>query len=480
MTIYLFSPKRILRWVLVSITLLFLFACGGGTSVSGVGSGGSGIAEGSVTGFGSVIVNGVEYDDSNAVSQSEDATGTKTLSAAKLGQQVRISLIKDGVANTIDISPQLRGPVTRLEAGGAYLQVMGQWVRVVSVSNTTGTTTVLDGYDTVGSIAQGDALEVHGVWSQDAIKGLPVLVASRIEKVSAPYALLISGQVTSVTGPGLLTLNGSATVLETDPSIAYPVGTQVTAWLSQWANPPQTLRVTRIKDDAPLPSGAQLLRLDVMAASSDIANGQLRAQGRLITIPASLQAQLPANPAPLLLEATLQNGVWIATSLRTRGAAQDLGGEIVLKGAVPWDATAQSQTLREATVLIVGSTAISPNCPRSGPMVALEVHALRGPPGSTPVAITINCFSSVPDATVIRQGGYLQSIAADGKSVSVLFDGQPNPTTLVLIAGSLLPPPPNDLNALRSGHIHFDVEYQVIAGQNQLRKVTPPPPQSGP
>jgi len=86
----------------------------------------------------------------------------------------------------------------------------------------------------------------------------------------------------------------------------------------------------------------------------------------------------------------------------------------------------------------------------------------------------------VPDAMVIRQGGYLQSIASDGNSVSVLFDGQANPTTLVLLGGSLLPPLPNDLSALRNGHIHVDVEYQVIAGQNQLRKVTPPPPQSGP
>ena len=143
-------------------------------------------------------------------------------------------------------------------------------------------------------------------------------------------------------------------------------------------------------------------------------------------------------------------------------------------------ATAQSLTLREATVRIVGSTVISPNCPRSGPMVALEVHALRGPPGSTPVATTINCFSTVPDATVIRQGGYLQSIASDGNSVTVLFDGQSSPSTLVLFGGSLLPPLPNDLSALRNGHIHVDVEYQVIAGQNQLRKVTPPPPQSGP
>jgi len=198
--------------VLVSSLLL---ACGGGSSVlSGVGSGGSGIAEGSISGFGSVIVNGVEYDDNNAVSQTEDASGQKTVTTAKVGQRVRVTQSKDGVADTIEILPQLRGPVTSASVDGAYLQVMGQWVRVVSVSNTSGTATVLDGYSGVGSVARDDAVEVHGVWAQDALKGLPVLVASRIEKVTAPYELLISGQVTAVSQNRFLTLNGSAVVLE--------------------------------------------------------------------------------------------------------------------------------------------------------------------------------------------------------------------------------------------------------------------------
>lgn len=479
MSITFTHPTQILRLFAVALAAMFLLACGGGTSLSGVGSGGSGIAEGSVSGFGSVIVNGVEYDDSNAISQTEGADGTKTLSAAKLGQGVRVSQSKDGVADTIEILPQLRGPVTSAGVNGLYLQVMGQWVRVGLISNTSGTATVLDGYGDVSTIASGDAVEVHGVWAQDAVKGLPVLVASRIEKVSAPYAPLISGQVTAANGAGLLTLNGGAAVLDAGSSVPMQVGSQVIAWVSQWASPPQALHVTRIKDAAPVPTGTQLLRLDVLAAASDIAGGQLRAQGRPIAVPPNLQGQLPASPAPLLLEATLQNGVWTATAIRARGTPQDLGGEIVLKGAIPWDAAAQSLTLREATVLIGGSTVISPNCPLSGPMVFLEVHAVRGPPGTTPVATSINCPSTIPEAGVIRQGGFLQTIAADGTSVSMLFDGQANPTTLVLFDGSLLPPPPNDLTALRTAHTHVDVEYQVIAGRNQLRTVIPPPPPSG-
>ena len=115
----------VLRATAVLLLSSFLLACGGGISLSGVGSGGSGIAEGSVSGFGSVIVNGVEYDDSNAVSTIESADRSTTVSAAKLGQRVRVSQSKDGVADTIEILPQLRGPVTSASSDGVYLQVMG-------------------------------------------------------------------------------------------------------------------------------------------------------------------------------------------------------------------------------------------------------------------------------------------------------------------------------------------------------------------
>jgi hypothetical protein len=344
----------------------------------------------------------------------------------------------------------------------------------LSVSDTSGTATVLDGYDGIGAIARDASVEVHGVWTQEAAKGGQVLVASRIEKVSASAELLISGQVTAVS-QGKFTLNASGVVIEPESSGPMPVGSQLTAWLSQWDSAAQTQRASRTKDAAPVPAGIQLMRLDVMAAASDVAGGQLRAQGRAIAIPANLQSQFPTNPAPLLLEATLQNGVWTATTLRARSRPEDLGGEILLKGAIPWDATASTLTLREAKVAIGSATVISVNCPQSGPVVFLEVRALRGPPGTTPVATSINCLSAPPSDSVIRQGGVVQSISADRQSLTVKLDGQTNPTTMVLFAGSMLPPPPNDINYLIQRQLHVDVEYQVVTGRNQLRSINPPP-----
>ena len=58
---------RRLRWLASALAASLLIACGGGIDLAGgVGSGGSGLAEGTITGFGSVIVDGTRYDDSAA------------------------------------------------------------------------------------------------------------------------------------------------------------------------------------------------------------------------------------------------------------------------------------------------------------------------------------------------------------------------------------------------------------------------------
>jgi len=466
------GPALGLRALVVSLLTLLLLGCGGGISLSGVGSGGSGIAEGSISGFGSVIVNGVEYDDSNAVSQSEDSNGVKTVSAVKLGQRVRVTQSKEGVADTIEILPLLRGPVSSNPVDGT-LQVMGQWVQVVSVSGTSATATVLDGYASVASIAKDDSVEVHGVWQLDAVKGA-VLVASRIEKLTGSFELLITGQVTAVNN-GKLQLNSSGVELSIGSLPPMPWGSQVTAWLSAWDSTAPLQTATRIKDAAPLPPDNQLLRLDVIASATDISGGQLRAQGRPVSIPANLRSQFPSSPAPILLEATLQNGVLTASSVQIRNRPQDLGGEILLKGAVSWDGTSTPLTLREASVAIDGSTTIGTNCPHSAQLVFLEIHAQRGAPGSTPTATSITCLSAAPADGVIRQGGVVQSVAVDLQSLTVMIDGQTSPTTMVLFDGTRLPP--NGLTGLVSKPV--DLEYQWVAGRNQLRALILPPPPIG-
>jgi hypothetical protein len=72
------APRRLLRAVCTLSTAALLLACGGGGGgIAGVGTGGTGsFSVGTVTGFGSVFVNGVRYDDDGARLVDDDSKVT--------------------------------------------------------------------------------------------------------------------------------------------------------------------------------------------------------------------------------------------------------------------------------------------------------------------------------------------------------------------------------------------------------------------
>ena len=62
------SPIRPIRhWTRALWLALLLTGCGGGVESGGTGATPASFASGPITGFGSVIVNGVRFDDSKAV-----------------------------------------------------------------------------------------------------------------------------------------------------------------------------------------------------------------------------------------------------------------------------------------------------------------------------------------------------------------------------------------------------------------------------
>lgn len=107
---------------------------GGGGELAGIGSGGTGQVAGSfstgpISGFGSVIVNGVKYDDS-AASVADDAGRTRRLGELGLGMIVEIEGTVDaaagtGTARAIRIVGQLAGTVASLDAAAGRFVVLG-------------------------------------------------------------------------------------------------------------------------------------------------------------------------------------------------------------------------------------------------------------------------------------------------------------------------------------------------------------------
>jgi hypothetical protein len=174
---------------------LLVAACGGGVETGGTGPTGSAYVEGPITGFGSIIVAGVRFDDSSAV--VEDNGSGSSRDKLRLGMRVEVesgAIADDGsggraaTATRVRFASDLIGPVTGADLAGLQIGVIGQPVRITAA-------TVIDGAPGgAASLAVGDIVEVHGFPSIDGY------VATRIERRgAAPTTFRVRGLVSDLT-----------------------------------------------------------------------------------------------------------------------------------------------------------------------------------------------------------------------------------------------------------------------------------------
>lgn len=141
--------------VLAAGAALALAACGGG--IGGTGSE-PGVAYGSITAFGSVWVNGVEYDTSNTVFKTDDhPSGGGGQDDLRIGMVVRV----DGTgrsAATITEDESVKGFVEQvLDAN--RLVVMGQTIQIDAATR----------FDNGVVPVMNDRVEVHGLIAGDGL-----------------------------------------------------------------------------------------------------------------------------------------------------------------------------------------------------------------------------------------------------------------------------------------------------------------------
>ena len=161
---------------------------GGGTTTAGGGVAGSS-ATGAITGFGSIIVGGVRFDDSTASVQDDDGANMNS-GDLKLGMVVRIKGGKktdDGSsvkakAESIEVHSELQGPVDSKAADS--IVVLGQTVKISA------TTFFEDGL-TLATLALGAVVEVHGF--VDPVNNN--LTATRIESKPNAKSFKLQGAI---------------------------------------------------------------------------------------------------------------------------------------------------------------------------------------------------------------------------------------------------------------------------------------------
>ncbi len=185
----------------LAATALLVAGCGGGGSAgpSSGGTGGAGptsFASGHISGFGSVIVNGVRFDDSAALVTDDDGNRSSR-DALKLGMGVEVrggGISDDGKgprasATEIRHGAELLGPVSAIDLAAKSLVVLGQTVLVLD-------TTVLDERLVGGfaAIAVGAVVEVHG--TLDVATG--IYTATRLSPSMAANGFKIRGIVANL------------------------------------------------------------------------------------------------------------------------------------------------------------------------------------------------------------------------------------------------------------------------------------------
>ncbi len=168
-----------------------LAACGGGVETGGTGTGA--YIQGPISGFGSVIVAGVRFDDAGASIEDRDG-GVRSRDDLRLGMLVEVesgpiasdaSGVRSATATRLRLASELLGPISALDVANARLTVLGQPVRLTAASVVEG---VAGG---AAALALGDVVEVHGFYAPAT-----GYLATRLERrSSAPAGYRVRGVV---------------------------------------------------------------------------------------------------------------------------------------------------------------------------------------------------------------------------------------------------------------------------------------------
>lgn len=176
---------------------------GGGGDVAGGGLSGTGISAGAITSFGSIFVNGVEFETSSAsISLDDTAVSENDL---KIGMVVKVRgtfNTTSGSALTVAAEDVVKGPVQSVAGDGLSLVVLGQ---TVLVNNTTAIDNSIPG-KLITNLNPNDLVEVHGF-----VKDKGIISATFIELKNALAQFHVKGFAENVnTGARTFTIGALA------------------------------------------------------------------------------------------------------------------------------------------------------------------------------------------------------------------------------------------------------------------------------
>ncbi len=214
---------------------LTLVACGGGGGgLAGIGGSGF-ISSGSITGFGSVIVNGVKFETNDATFDVDGVSGTQNDLAIGMIVNVNGSINDDGITGTatsISFDDELQGPVSGLLALDPNADNLTRTFTVLDVKviiDSGSTTFDISGENNVppgtifnfDTIADNNNVEISGFFNSAGN-----LLATRVELKNVAFDTSsivevkgnISNLINTTFNIGTLIIDASAAILDDLPN----------------------------------------------------------------------------------------------------------------------------------------------------------------------------------------------------------------------------------------------------------------------
>lgn len=445
------------HWLLAAP--LALTACGGGAEggggIGGTGGGGdggggannTGMAFGTITGFGSVFVNGIEFSTSNSTIKLDDNSVTQN--ELRIGMVVRVDgSIDNKQAATITVDDAVKGRVEQVQ-DASRLVVMGQTVLIDNQTRVAN-----------GTPALNDDVEVHGLPSADG-----VVTAGYIERKAAPAVppFAVKGFVknhdpaASTFVVGALTVSYAGAMVNDMPAGSWN-GLVIDAKGSTCAGQPVCGTLTASKVE---PGGARvnnIAKAEVEGFVSSVsANGFVLGSQSVVTSAGTVYAGGVAADlvvgSKVEAEGPISNGVLNAVKVSLRDnlrfeadvASIDAGAGTLTLAGLP-GITVQANSLTEFKNVNALADLAAPNHLRikarpgaNGSILALELELrspggdsrliVQGPVGAVSGTTSLTILGVTVDATTIAESEFKNS--SDASIGRAAFFAAATPGTVV-------------------------------------------------
>jgi hypothetical protein len=306
------------------------------------------VVSGTITGFGSVIIDGQRFDDSAvnvSIDSSLSAPAGGTLSDLKLGMQVQGTLTA-GVLSDVVVRASAVGAVGAIDLVASTFTVYSQ---AISVTTTGATPTVFEGLSGLSALTVGDVVEVHGT-----VGAGNQIVATRVERkartdtaAGVRLAGLVSGLNANSFNLGNLNVDFTgATVIPAGKAVANgqmvavyadaaPVGNKLVA---------KGVRIASTDEGTGYGVGGRIM---AYTSVSDFTISGIKVDGSTATFVGGVAADL-ALGVEVAVEGTMTAGVLKATKVRVLKTPDDVKAS--LSGTVTDFVTNASFKVRGAAV----------------------------------------------------------------------------------------------------------------------------------